>query len=125
MDWTHAATALGWLIILLQLPGGIAQGLRPLRDRVVDAIARRSGLDPSTERAIRQGRGRIDNDTLAGLKAVFDDPLCVETDPDLHRSHMHAVVRSNHLHLRLALKLRDRSCRTTTAFESVLVLART
>ena len=50
-----AATSLGWLIILLQLPGGIAQGLRPLRDRVVDAIARRAGLDPATERNVRHG----------------------------------------------------------------------
>jgi ABC-type branched-subunit amino acid transport system ATPase component/ABC-type branched-subunit amino acid transport system permease subunit len=50
-----AATSLGWLLILLQLPGGIAQGLRPLRDRVVDAIARRSGLDPAAERRVRQG----------------------------------------------------------------------
>jgi len=50
-----AATSLGWLIILLQLPGGIAQALRPLRDRVVDAIARRSGLDPVAERTVRRG----------------------------------------------------------------------
>ncbi|MHB8464599.1 MAG: ABC transporter permease subunit [Acidimicrobiales bacterium] len=48
-----AATSLGWLLILLQLPGGIAQGLRPLRDRVVDAVARRSGLDPAVERSVR------------------------------------------------------------------------
>ena len=50
-----AATSVGWLIILLQLPGGIAQGLRPLRDRVVDTIARRAGLDPVAERRVRHG----------------------------------------------------------------------
>jgi ABC-type branched-subunit amino acid transport system ATPase component/ABC-type branched-subunit amino acid transport system permease subunit len=50
-----AATSVGWLIILLQLPGGIAQGLRPLRDGVVDAIARRAGLDPAAERRVRHG----------------------------------------------------------------------
>jgi ABC-type branched-subunit amino acid transport system ATPase component/ABC-type branched-subunit amino acid transport system permease subunit len=50
-----AATSLGWLVILLQLPGGIAQGLRPVRDRAVDAIARRAGLDPVAERSVRHG----------------------------------------------------------------------
>ena len=48
-----AATSLGWLILILQLPGGIAQGLRPLRDGILDAIARRSGLDPVLERSAR------------------------------------------------------------------------
>ena len=50
-----AATSLGWLLIILQLPGGIAQGLRPLRDRVVDAVARWAGLDPEVERTVRRG----------------------------------------------------------------------
>jgi len=45
-----AATSLGWLILVLQLPGGIAQGLRGARDGIVDSLARRAGLDPLVER---------------------------------------------------------------------------
>ena len=48
-----AATSLGWLVLLLQVPGGVVQALQPLRDRVLDAIARRAGLDPALERAPR------------------------------------------------------------------------
>ncbi|HEX2038216.1 MAG TPA: ATP-binding cassette domain-containing protein [Acidimicrobiales bacterium] len=46
-----AATALGWLVLVLYFPGGIAQLLRPLRERLVDLLARRAGLDPAAERA--------------------------------------------------------------------------
>ena len=41
-----AATSLGWLLLVLYFPGGIAQTIRPLRDRVIDGLARRAGLDP-------------------------------------------------------------------------------
>ncbi len=40
-----AATSLGWLILILYLPGGLAQGLEPLRTRYVSWLARRRGLD--------------------------------------------------------------------------------
>ncbi|HWC33597.1 MAG TPA: ATP-binding cassette domain-containing protein [Mycobacteriales bacterium] len=43
-----AATKLGALILILYLPGGIAQLLLPLRDRVVKWIGRRRGLDVDT-----------------------------------------------------------------------------
>ena len=42
-----AATSLGWLVLILYFPGGIAQMVKPLRDRLVDLIARADGLDPS------------------------------------------------------------------------------
>ena len=45
-----AATSLGWLILVLQLPGGIAQGFGKTRNSIVDGLARRAGLDPSVER---------------------------------------------------------------------------
>jgi ABC-type branched-subunit amino acid transport system ATPase component/ABC-type branched-subunit amino acid transport system permease subunit len=46
-----AATALGWLLIVLFNPGGIAQAIQPLRDRIADSLARRAGIDPESERA--------------------------------------------------------------------------
>jgi ABC-type branched-subunit amino acid transport system ATPase component/ABC-type branched-subunit amino acid transport system permease subunit len=40
-----AATQLGWLILILYLPGGIAQGLEPLRARYARWAARRNGIE--------------------------------------------------------------------------------
>jgi ABC-type branched-subunit amino acid transport system ATPase component/ABC-type branched-subunit amino acid transport system permease subunit len=40
-----AAQKLGWLILILYLPGGIAQGIEPLRTRFVGFLARRHGID--------------------------------------------------------------------------------
>ena len=45
-----AATQLGWLILILYLPGGIAQGLEPVRNAVVRWLARRSGVDVGRRR---------------------------------------------------------------------------
>jgi len=41
-----AATSLGWLLLILYFPGGIAQMIQPLRARVIALIARLSGVDP-------------------------------------------------------------------------------
>jgi ABC-type branched-subunit amino acid transport system ATPase component/ABC-type branched-subunit amino acid transport system permease subunit len=38
-----AAQAFGWLFLILYFPGGIAQLVRPLRDRIVAALAARAG----------------------------------------------------------------------------------
>jgi len=46
-----AATDLGALALILYVPGGIAQLVRPLRDRLVDRLARGSGLDAQAIRA--------------------------------------------------------------------------
>ena len=42
-----AASSFGWLILILYFPGGLAQLLRPLRDRLVRAAARVGGVDPA------------------------------------------------------------------------------
>jgi ABC-type branched-subunit amino acid transport system ATPase component/ABC-type branched-subunit amino acid transport system permease subunit len=52
-----AATALGWLLLILSAPGGIGQAVAPYRDRIVDFLARRAGLDPVKERALTPGAG--------------------------------------------------------------------
>jgi ABC-type branched-subunit amino acid transport system ATPase component len=41
-----AATALGWLILILYSPGGIARIVRPVRDALADWLVKRSGRDP-------------------------------------------------------------------------------
>ncbi|MEZ5220574.1 MAG: ATP-binding cassette domain-containing protein [Ilumatobacteraceae bacterium] len=42
-----AATSLGWLVLLLYAPGGLARLVAPLRLRVLRSLARRAGADPS------------------------------------------------------------------------------
>ncbi len=51
------ASGVGWVFLLVQLPGGVGQGLAPIRDRIVDTLARRAGLDPVAERSITPGGG--------------------------------------------------------------------
>jgi len=46
-----AATSLGWLLLILEFPGGIAQAVGRGRDWIADHLARRAGLDPFVERA--------------------------------------------------------------------------
>jgi ABC-type branched-subunit amino acid transport system ATPase component len=43
-----AASALGWLVLILYFPGGLAQLIRPLRDRLIGVLARHAGIDPET-----------------------------------------------------------------------------
>jgi len=40
-----AASSFGWLVLILYFPGGLAQLIRPLRDRVVQLAAGREGKD--------------------------------------------------------------------------------
>ncbi|MBV8690622.1 MAG: ATP-binding cassette domain-containing protein, partial [Actinobacteria bacterium] len=47
-----AATALGWLVLILYFPGGIAQMLKPARDRAIDLVARLAGIDARRVRAM-------------------------------------------------------------------------
>jgi ABC-type branched-subunit amino acid transport system ATPase component/ABC-type branched-subunit amino acid transport system permease subunit len=51
------ATGIGWVFLLVQLPGGVGQGLAPIRNVIVDVLARRAGLDPVAERTITPGGG--------------------------------------------------------------------
>jgi ABC-type branched-subunit amino acid transport system ATPase component/branched-subunit amino acid ABC-type transport system permease component len=46
-----AASSLGWLLLVLYFPGGLAQAVLPLRDRLIDFAAKRKGLDPAALRA--------------------------------------------------------------------------
>jgi ABC-type branched-subunit amino acid transport system ATPase component len=66
-----AATSLGWLLLVLQLPGGLTQGLRRVRDALVDHLARRAGLDPLAERAV----------LAAGEQAPFQVPMRATARP--------------------------------------------
>ncbi|MHB8671386.1 MAG: ABC transporter permease subunit [Acidimicrobiales bacterium] len=50
-----ATTAAGQLIILMYLPGGLAQLVAPLRDRVTARIARRAGIDVGAAWAAERG----------------------------------------------------------------------
>ncbi len=43
-----ATTKLGWLLLILYFPSGLAGLVSPLRERLVNWLARRSGLDPET-----------------------------------------------------------------------------
>ncbi|MDQ1432269.1 MAG: hypothetical protein QOF40_2871 [Actinomycetota bacterium] len=62
-----AATALGWLTIILRYPGGIAQSLAPTRRRIIDALARRSGVDPEP----------LWNELAAGGRGDFSAPVAL------------------------------------------------
>jgi ABC-type branched-subunit amino acid transport system ATPase component/ABC-type branched-subunit amino acid transport system permease subunit len=46
-----AASSLGWLLLILYFPGGLAQIVQPVKDRLIDLAARRAGLDPVALRA--------------------------------------------------------------------------
>ena len=62
-----AATALGWLTIILRFPGGIAQSLASTRRRLIDSLARRSGVDPDP----------LWNELAAGGSGDFSAPLAL------------------------------------------------
>jgi ABC-type branched-subunit amino acid transport system ATPase component/ABC-type branched-subunit amino acid transport system permease subunit len=50
-----AATALGQLLIIMYLPGGLGSLVAPVRDRVANALARRAGLDVDAVYAAERG----------------------------------------------------------------------
>ncbi len=85
-----AATALGWLVLILYFPGGIAQLLAPLRARVIGVLARARGIEATApERAgpvpsSVGGRARLEKATRAG------GTLCVE-GLTKHFGGLHAV----------------------------------
>jgi ABC-type branched-subunit amino acid transport system ATPase component/ABC-type branched-subunit amino acid transport system permease subunit len=60
-----AATAAGWLLLVLYVPGGVGSLVRPLRARVVALLARAAGEEPPAER-------EVDTDVAIGL-----DPAAV------------------------------------------------
>jgi ABC-type branched-subunit amino acid transport system ATPase component/ABC-type branched-subunit amino acid transport system permease subunit len=72
-----AATALGWLVLIVYLPGGLAQVVRPVRQRVIDVLARRAGVDPTS--------GAVDDAVLAldGVTAITARPRADNGDADV------------------------------------------
>lgn len=66
-----AATSLGLLFVILYAPGGIAQIVQPLRDRLVDRLARRAGLDVEMIRAQSEGVSDQQRSDTAGSVDVF------------------------------------------------------
>jgi ABC-type branched-subunit amino acid transport system ATPase component/ABC-type branched-subunit amino acid transport system permease subunit len=54
-----AATSLGQLLLIMYLPGGIAQLVEPVRNRVIRAIGRRSGVDVDAAYAAATPTGEV------------------------------------------------------------------
>jgi len=54
-----AATSLGQLLIIMYLPGGFAQLVEPLRNRVIRAIGRRAGIDVDAAYAAATPTGEV------------------------------------------------------------------
>jgi ABC-type branched-subunit amino acid transport system ATPase component/ABC-type branched-subunit amino acid transport system permease subunit len=52
-----AGSTIGWLLLILYVPGGIAQLLEGVRDRVADTLAGRAGIDVRAARADPAARG--------------------------------------------------------------------
>jgi len=73
-----AATSLGWLILILYSPGGIAQMFRPIRDALADWLARRRGLDPV---ALRADERKADVTTLTEGSSVTPVRLVTASRP--------------------------------------------
>jgi ABC-type branched-subunit amino acid transport system ATPase component len=78
------ATALGWLIIVVQFPGGFAVGVGNLRNRIVDAIARRHGMDPAAE---------WDRDA-AEVPTSFSAKIALPAPPARPSSHGDVILRA-------------------------------
>ena len=81
-----AATAgmitLGWLVLILSYPNGVAGLLRPVREVVVDGLARLWGVDPVAARASVDPA--LASTSTAGLLSVVPrQPVAEATDEDL------------------------------------------
>jgi ABC-type branched-subunit amino acid transport system ATPase component/ABC-type branched-subunit amino acid transport system permease subunit len=60
-----AATALGQLLIIMYLPGGLGSLVTPMRDRIASGLARRAGVD--IEAAFAEERGFNESGTGSGV----------------------------------------------------------
>ena len=67
-----AATALGQLLVIMYLPGGLGSLVTPLRDRIANALARRSGVDVDTVYAAERGFSAYRSD--GGAEPVLKGP---------------------------------------------------
>jgi ABC-type branched-subunit amino acid transport system ATPase component len=66
-----AGSTIGWLLLILYVPGGIAQLLEGVRDRLADLLAARAGVDVAAARA---------------------DPAARDTAPDQRRLHLESLT---------------------------------
>lgn len=70
-----AATAFGWLLLVLYLPGGVAQALGPIRDRLVDRLATAAGLDAEAVRSeVAAGGAQIGSEGIRLPPPVGERP---------------------------------------------------
>lgn len=67
-----AATSFGWLLLILYLPGGIAQSLRGPRERLIAWLARRAEVDDADVAAIGTAPTNTDVDLLRFAPAEVD-----------------------------------------------------
>ncbi|MFT5222839.1 MAG: ABC-type branched-subunit amino acid transport system ATPase component [Glaciecola sp.] len=66
-----ATSSFGQLLILMYLPGGLAGLLEPVRNHIVDMLARRAGIDPVQVRAEAESPvSAPDADRVASLEVV-------------------------------------------------------
>ena len=72
-----AGSTIGWLLLILYVPGGIAQLLEGLRDRLADALAAAAGIDVATARADPSTAGAASRPQVRveALTARAYDPL--------------------------------------------------
>ncbi len=96
-----AASAAGWLLLIMYVPGGLAKLIAPVRERVLAGVARRHDIDPGVlragapDRAVSVGGFRAPQRTargsgdvlvargltkrFGGLRAVSDVDLTVQS----------------------------------------------
>src|SRR5882672_5017371 len=82
----------------------IGRSTKNLATRSAPVLCEGPGRDDT---ALSDGRGRADDDFLAGFDAVLDDLQVADAIPDGDRSHDHLVVHAEHSDLITALKIRD------------------
>ena len=86
-----AASALGWLVLILYFPGGLAQLIRPARDRLVRWLSRKRGLDPDAfwESATRETRAgpRGDPGRVLGSRRTLHEHGVLLSASALHKTY--------------------------------------
>ncbi len=85
---TSGMITLGWLLLILYYPNGVAGFLRPVRERLVDAVARaykvdpvaaRESTDPARASAAQPSRGLLEVRVREAHLVIPEGPLLVAT----------------------------------------------
>jgi ABC-type branched-subunit amino acid transport system ATPase component len=91
------AVAVGWLLVVVIWPGGFAVGIEGIRRRIVDALARRHGLDPETEWDRDAAKADVEIEPALALPARVDssiahgEPILVARNLVKQYGGLHAV----------------------------------